>query len=369
MDPAALGRVFSFQRMNEMKLRFANFAGDQRLSKGGRIHIALFCFLFLLSSSSLAFSADDPKPVVQTGSAVIWTDPGDISSRNLLYGSGGEKDQPHPPVTFEKEDMKGTSPKFDVRDQDGEKWKVKLGIEARPETVATRLLWAVGYFTEEDYFVPDLQVNDLPKDLQRGKQFVKHGEAKNTRLKRHPKHAEKEEEWHWRKNPFTGTRELNGLRVMMALINNWDLKDDNTSIYDDKETGKKLYLVTDLGASFGTMGYRLGSGHGKGDLGAYQHSKFISHVHGDYVDFGTPAHATVLQVVGIISIPEFISRMRLRWIGRHIPREDAKWIGGLLAQLKPEQIQDAFHAAGYDDQHVQAFSQVVEKRIADLGKL
>jgi hypothetical protein len=73
--------------------------------------------------------------------------------------------------------------------------------------------------------------------------------------------------------------------------------------------------------------------------------------------------------LGIFSIPDFVSRMKLRWIGRHIPREDAKWIGGLLAQLKPEQIQDAFRAAGYSDKDVEEYAQVVEKRIADLEKL
>jgi hypothetical protein len=104
-------------------------------------------------------------------------------------------------------------------------------------------------------------------------------------------------------------------------------------------------------------------------LGAYEHSKFISHVHKDSVDFGTPAHPTILGVLGVFSLPNFISRMRLRWIGRNIPRDDAKWIGSLLAQLKAEQIQDAFRAAGYDDRHVQAYTGVVQKRIADLGKL
>lgn len=323
----------------------------------------------LLGLPSTAQSAPDPKPVVQTSSAVLWVHPDDISSRNLLYGSGGEKDQPHLPAIFEKEDMKGTSPKFDVRDQDGEKWKVKLGVEARPETVATRLLWAVGYFTEEDYFVPDLSVANVPRHLRRGRQFVHQGIAKNVRLKRHPKHAEKEGYWHWRKNPFSGTREFNGLRVMMALINNWDLKDDNTGIYEDKDSHQKLYMVTDLGASFGTIGLRAGPGAGKGDLKAYEHSKFISHMHRDYVDFATPAHSTVLGILSIIDIPDFFSRMRLRWIGRHIPRDDAKWVGSLLAQLRPEQIQDAFRAAGYPEKDVQAFSAVVEKRIADLGKL
>jgi len=324
---------------------------------------------FVLVLSAFGFSADESKNAIPTPSRLIWKNPDDIRSRNLFYGSGGEKGQPHVPVTFEKEDTNGTSPKFDVRDQDGEKWKAKLGVEAGPETVVSRLLWAVGYFTEEYYFVPDLQVIDLPNHLHRGHQFIEDGHARKARLKRHPQHAEKLGEWHWRDNPFTGTRELNGLRVMMALVNNWDLKDENNSLYEDKETGAKLYLVTDLGASFGTMGYKLGPGNGKGDLKAYEKSKFISRVHGDLVDFGTPAHSTVWGVLAIIPIPQFISRMRLRWIGRNIPRADARWIGGILAELSPEQIRDAIRAGGYDDQHVQAYAQVVQKRIADLGKL
>ncbi len=35
-----------------------------------------------------------------------------------------------------------------------------------------------------------------------------------------------------RDDPFEDTREWNGLRVMMALMNNWDLKDENNAIYD-----------------------------------------------------------------------------------------------------------------------------------------
>ena len=35
------------------------------------------------------------------------------------------------------------------------KWRVKLGVEARPETVASRLVWAVGYYANEDYFLPE----------------------------------------------------------------------------------------------------------------------------------------------------------------------------------------------------------------------
>jgi len=327
--------------------------------------------LCLLAISGLcSFGQNDKPKSTQAESPLIWRDPGDISSRNLLYGSGGEKGRPDSSVTFEKEDTEGSNPKFDVRDQDGEKWKVKLGVEARPETAATRLLWAVGYFTENDYLVPELRVKNLPSHLHRGQNFVgSGGMVKDARVKRHPQHMEKEDTWRWKKNPFYGTREFNGLRVMMSLLNNWDVKDENNAIYEDKRSGSELYMVSDVGASFGSIGYRLGAGRGKGSLDLYKKSKFISRVHNGKVDFASPAHSTVLQLLGILTIPNFVTRQRLRWIGRNIPVEDAKWIGGLLAQLKPEQIQDAFRAAGYSDRDVQNYSEVVEKRIGELAKL
>jgi hypothetical protein len=44
---------------------------------------------------------------------------------------------------------------------------VKLGSEARPETVASGLLWAVGYFANEDYFVPVLHVREMHRTAGR----------------------------------------------------------------------------------------------------------------------------------------------------------------------------------------------------------
>jgi len=37
---------------------------------------------------------------------------------------------------------------------------------------------------------------------------------------------------------------------MMALINNWDLKDVNNAVHEYE--GKRIYLISDLGASFGS---------------------------------------------------------------------------------------------------------------------
>src|SRR6266480_6190597 len=125
------------------------------------------------------------KEITRSAPAFLWRNPVDIRSRNLFYGPGGKEDEPHSRFTFLKEDQSGTNPKFDVRDQDGAKWRVKLGPEARPETVASRLVWAAGYFANEDYFLPDMQVAEMPHRLHRGQKLVgPDGSVHNVRLKR-----------------------------------------------------------------------------------------------------------------------------------------------------------------------------------------
>jgi len=80
----------------------------------------------------------EPLPQLR---AVIWHPTIDVSQLNLFYGAGGKEDAPDPNAKyrFKKEDMNGTSPKFDVEDDKGIKWRVKLGEEPRAETAATRL--------------------------------------------------------------------------------------------------------------------------------------------------------------------------------------------------------------------------------------
>jgi hypothetical protein len=304
--------------------------------------------------------------------AVLWSEPTDITSRNLLEGPGGKEHEPHPPFTFEKEDMKGSNPKLDVRDSDGVKWKVKLGTEAKPETVATRLVWSIGYFADEDYFLPDFRATGMPAHLQRGNSMVEaDGSIKNVRLKREGKGEKKVGTWQWRKNPFTDTRELNGLRVMMAVINNWDLKDDNNAIFRRKDADTQasvVYLVSDLGSSFGTTNF-VANDKTKGNLDLYVHSKFIRKGEentGNFVDFEDP-HRPALFIA--FNAPEFVSRVNMEWIGRHVPKADANWTGELLGKLSHEQIRDAFRAAQYTPEEIEAFASALELRIAELNQL
>ena len=101
--------------------------------------------------------------------AVLVVDNGDLRALNLYYGIGGKKDVPDPKDTyiFEGQDLSQTQPKVDVRDAEGRKWRIKTGVETRAETAATRLVWAAGYFTDEDYYMERVPVEGLPHHLKR----------------------------------------------------------------------------------------------------------------------------------------------------------------------------------------------------------
>jgi len=305
--------------------------------------------------------------------AVLWRDPGAIASLDMLNGEGGAKDapDPHAEYTFIKEDLSGTSTKFNVQDSNGVKWLVKLGVEARPETAATRLVWAAGYFTDEDYFLPQIHVKGLLK-LHR-EMFgasPETGIVPNVRLKREGEGLKKVENWDWFDNPFVGTRELNGLRVMMALINNWDLTTKNNKVYvADTE---RHFVVSDLGASFGKTQWPPSRvpvfPHAtKSSLKDYEDSKFVRAVKGGTVAF--EMNTTAPFFIREFDHAYFNEYRQAEQVVRGIPIADARWIGGLLAQLTPQQIRDAFRAAGYQPDEVDGFAKVVEKRIAALNQL
>jgi hypothetical protein len=324
--------------------------------------------ILLLLSSSASIAAQHKKERAKENTAglpdVIWRDPGNVASLNLLFGVGGKEHAPDPngKYTFVKEGLEGTSPKFDVEDAQGVQWKVKLGQEPQSETAATRLMWAAGYFADEDYYLPELKVTGLPK-LHRGKSFVSaDGTVRRARLKRHRKGVEKLGTWNWFDNPFLDNREMNGLRVMMALLNDWDLSAYNNSVYEAGH--ERLYLVSDVGATFGKTGNSFT--RSKSVLKDYAGSKFIGNATPQYVDFVMHSRPFFLTA---FDVPNYRKRTRMEKVARHVPRADAKWLGERLSQLSEEQIRDCFRAAGYGPEEVEGYTKAVQKRIAELNAL
>ncbi len=64
---------------------------------------------------------------------------------------------------------------------------------------------------------------------------------------------------------------------MMAVMNNWDLKDENNAVYSDKSSDRDILLTSDIGATFGTNGLSWTKDRSKGDVNSFQKSKFITH--------------------------------------------------------------------------------------------
>ena len=204
-------------------------------------------------------------PCSGSGKAVLWQAPGTITVRDWIWGAGGEASAPKPPFEFAGEDLNGTNPKIRVRDARGARWTVKFGGENHGDVFASRLLYALGYCTVPSYYVAGGAISGV-HGLKRAKAFVgRDGSFRFARFKLHdrkiPAPADGEE-WSWTENPFIGTPQLNGLKILMMLTSNWDAKDSrdgkgsNTSIYSNSGTGggERLYAFDDWGATMGKSG-------------------------------------------------------------------------------------------------------------------
>ncbi len=237
-----------------------------------RLLVAVNIFLFVFGTQVLAYegrgetSIADAKPV-------LW-EKVDIAQRDLYLGPGGAEMKPDTSeITFVVEEKGGSSKKFRIKDAAGRVWIAKLGNEAQSETAAVRLLWGLGYKTEINYLLPSLSIPTK-------------GTYKNVRLEARPKNTKREGRWSWKDNPFLNTDEFRGLVIMMAFLNNWDIKKEINNVILMVTAGDRTelhYAISDLGATFGRTGYvnipifwRFGRHKNRPD--EYKKSKFIDGV-------------------------------------------------------------------------------------------
>ncbi|HEV8429479.1 MAG TPA: hypothetical protein VGQ41_16375 [Pyrinomonadaceae bacterium] len=263
---------------------------------------------------------DKGEKKVYTGTPVMWRNPTDIASRNLILGAGGEAMKPDiSTLTFIEQKTGGYSTKYRVRDAKGNEWIAKIGKEAQPDTAANRLLWALGYETEIAYLVPKAKIE--------GK-----GEFENVRLEARPEDVKRTGNWMWENNPFMDKPEFRGLKIFMLMINNWDMKDDNNEVLAHKgdTTGELRYIISDLGGSFGKTGGFLSRSRNKPE--DYVKAEFIKAVNGDVIAFHYSGKNQKLF--------------------ENITVADARWLSSLLKRLSDEQIKDAFRAANYSAEDV-----------------
>jgi hypothetical protein len=325
------------------------------LKNGFRVLLSFVVGLMLLSGSALYAQKDKDKDKkdeqeIVNAEVVLWREPTDITSQDLFLGPGGTALKPDlTNVTFVKEDPGGYSIKWHVLDAANRKWIVKLGKEARTETTAVRLVWAVGYVTEINYLVACVHIKGAPKPRHKVDRCESDGFA-DARFEARPEDVKRLDEWAWKGNPFVGKKELNGLVVLMALLNNWDLKTSNNKVL--QVTGvdgriERQYVISDLGATFGKTGGFISHNRNRPDQ--YVKTKFVEGVERGSVRFAYKGKQG--ELLDNVSVA------------------DARWIGSLLAQLSDQQLEDAFRAGNFTPEEIQILTQAVKTRINQLVTL
>jgi hypothetical protein len=250
----------------------------------------------------------------------LWKNPTDVTQRDLRWGPGRPENAPAANVmyTVVKRDDTGYSRGYDVVGPDKRKWSIKVGREAQSEIVLSRILWALGYYQPETYYV---------KGWQLAGDWKFEGEPARFRLQ---SGHHSDGEWKWVDNPFAGTTPMHGLIAISLLFSNWDLKTSNNRIYrldDPKAEPSRRYVVQDLGASLGKprlFPVPIGT---RNDIDDFEQTTLIKDVHGsDVVLNYRGRHGEILKR---INVPDLI------------------WACELVNRLSNTQLDAALRAAEY----------------------
>jgi hypothetical protein len=307
-----------------------------------RLLILLAVTLSLIATAGISLAKTKTRKKLPKGTPVLWRAPNDISSRDLYLGPGGLAMRPDlSRITLIKEEKGGYSKKYRVRDGSGREWVAKIGKEAQAETSAVRLLWGLGYVTEINYLVPRVEIP--------GK-----GTFQNVRFEARPAGVKRLDEWQWKQNPFVGTKQFQALKVMMVLLNNWDVKDSNNQIlFAHGDSGDELqYIISDLGATFG-------------------HSSSVPILWGITRSRNNPKKYAKAGFVDVVKN----NRVYFHYHGKRddlfhdITVQDATWAASLLAKLSDGQLRDAFRAANYTPAQINLLTSAVRERTNQLLNL
>jgi hypothetical protein len=275
----------------------------------------------------------------------LWRFPDDLTTRDLLSGPGGAELRPDSASNFQfvAKKTSGTNPGYDVRDGSGRLWSVKLGKEAQPEVVTSRILWSIGFHQPAIYYLEEWHMTGQQSSVQ-----------PEGRFRFEPEDHQIIGEWSWYENPFTNTQPLKGLLVAQLIVNNWDWKTSNNKIYQLRDGSgiRQVYVVRDLGAALGAAmqaplfkWFNIRHLQGtKNDLAGFERQPFIEGIADERIKFAYSGLDRALV--------------------RTLRSQDVRWTCALLAQLTDRQWEDAFRAGGYPQEQRRRYIAKIKEKIA-----
>ena len=290
---------------------------------------------------------------------VLWEAPKPMTAADWTWGPGGQDHAPAPPFQFVKEDLSGTNPKVEVKDAKGTTWTVKFGPEVHGDTFAPRLVYAAGYIVVPTYFVASGTIAGTDH-LKRAKRFLRDGAFRDARFKLHDKGTlarEDKYDWSWKDNPFSGSHELAGLKVLMMLTSNWDGKDasdntSNTGVFLRKADSGYAYVFTDWGATMGKWGNFFQRGKWDSRGYARQTRKLVKSVSANgEITWG------------------YSSGKHKRDITQGIQISDVRWLVPWLARITDQDLHAGLMASGALPENVETFTSAIRGRIRELQEV
>jgi hypothetical protein len=269
---------------------------------------------------TLGHSSPVRQPAPQVSLVELWSEPRDLTQRDLFVGSGQQADAPRADdlYTVISEDKTGYSKGYNVMAPDGRAWDIKLGREVQPEIVLSRILWALGYYQPATYYVTGWQLSGTWESEGLPARFRLQSDHQN------------DGEWAWLDNPFVGTRPMQGLIAINVLLNNQDFKTSNNRVYrvaDSRAEPSRRYVVQDLGFALGK-------------------SRGFPHI------IGTRNDVDDYESVGLIKKIDG-TKVQIDYRGLHtnvverLTPVDVVWASELMDRLSDAQLDDAFRAADY----------------------
>jgi hypothetical protein len=291
----------------------------------------------------------------------LWREPSATDAADLRFGPGGEALVPAAPFEFVEEHLTGSQPCVAVRDARRRLWRVKWGHEAKPESFAVRVAAACGYFAEVTHYV-HAGVIERAEGLTRARQCIDEAgrftEARFELEDRSVRMLFDEHSWSWDDNPFLGTPQLSGLKILVMLLSNWDTKDrrdvsrgSNTAIFEyrvSRWAREARYLITDWGGAMGRWGSNLVS-RGRWDVGGFeaQTAQFVTDVRDGLVSFGYQGQRTAE-------------------IARNIPVEHVAWFSRYASRLTEPALAEALRVCGATPDESVRFARAIIERIRQL---
>ncbi|MDZ4801837.1 MAG: hypothetical protein SGI92_27085 [Bryobacteraceae bacterium] len=305
-----------------------------------------------------------PAVLLAAATVALWQEPSVSPDAVPFEVAARGAPVPRQPFQFVKEELSGTSAKVMVRDAAGLLWQVKGGLEGRADAFATRLASAVGYYADAVWFLREGRIEGVRGSLGRAAGFVRpDGTFTYAAFELRDSTARYvgDDVWTWTRNPFVGSAELRGLKLLVMLVSNWDNKDardvrsgSNAGVVEVTGASgevRRTYFVNDWGQSFGSWGNILWLGRSNWNCGAYRSQT-----------------------------PEFVrvgpdSKLIFGYRGQHtadfsndITQADARWLLRLLRRIRPEQIRAGLTASGASAAEASCFAPALIERIEVLRR-